>query len=180
MSISISSKLMDSLEERYLDYMYRRMGCFPMVLLLAMLAFMGCKTIKDSELVEIHDTVSVNRIDTVYQYTQKIVNDTVREKTEHIVTVNEKGDTIRETNNYYYNQHTIERDSSAYYAHLIDSIMKSLNQNHDHEKVVEKKPSIWERFKWQLIALALLIALILLLVPRIKKFLTQRKTIDSV
>ena len=119
------------------------------------LLMLSCATSKERELLEIHDTVTVNHVDTIRQYIERHHTDTVREKVEHIVTVNAKGDTIRETNNYYYNERVIERDSNYYYRHVIDSLKKSLDQNRDKEK--EKKGSWWDTFKWQVIALILVL-----------------------
>lgn len=125
----------------------------------------GCATSSKSELLEIHDTITANRIDTVRQYVRETVHDTIHNRTENIVTVNEKGDTIRETNNNYFYQHTIERDSGAYYIHLIDSLVKSLNQNHDSEKTVEKKPPWWKSLGGEIVVIAS-IALIVTMIFR--------------
>ena len=131
----------------------------------------GCGTTHESELLEIHDTITANHVDTVTQYVSKTVHDTIHHHMERIVTVNEKGDTIRETNNNYYYQHTIERDSDAYYRHLIDSLVKSLNQNHEHEKTVEKSSSWWELWKWKIIAFAAIILIVKLIFRKKKKII---------
>lgn len=124
----------------------------------------GCATASKSELLEIHDTITANRVDTVRQHVRETVHDTIHNYTEHIVTVNEKGDTTKETNNNYFYQHTIERDSSSQYIHLIDSLIKSLNQNHDKEEVKEKKTSWWNTLPWMIIAIGAIIALVIVLI----------------
>lgn len=160
---------MDHLEEQYMEQLYKRMGCFPVILLCICLSFVGCKTIRESELIEIHDTVTVYRGDTLIQYVYKHINDTVREIIEKTIVINEKGDTTKETtvNNYYHNHY--ESDSVNIYKALLDSIKQSLNQNHEKEKVVEKK-DWWEEWKWKLIALAVVIAMLAVICsPTIKR-----------
>ena len=143
--------------------MYKRMGCFPVILLCICLSFIGCKTIKESELIEIHDTVTVYHGDTLIQYVYKNIGDTVKQIIEKTIIINEKGDTVQQntTNNYYHNHY--ESDSVNIYKALLDSIKQSLNQNHEKEKVVEKK-DWWAEWKWKLIALASFLAMLAVIV----------------
>ena len=143
--------------------MYKRMGCFPVILLCICLSFIGCKTIKESELIEIHDTVTVFHGDTLIQYVYKNIGDTVKQIIEKTIIINEKGDTVQQntTNNYYHNHY--ESDSVNIYKALLDSIKQSLNQNHEKEKVVEKK-DWWAEWKWKLIALASFVAMLAVIV----------------
>ena len=154
---------MDYLEEKYMENMYKRMGCFPVILLCICLSFIGCKTIKESELIEIHDTVTVFHGDTLIQYVYKNIGDTVKQIIEKTIIINEKGDTVQQntTNNYYHNHY--ESDSVNIYKALLDSIKQSLNQNHEKEKVVEKK-DWWAEWKWKLIALASFVAMLAVIV----------------
>ena len=154
---------MDYLEEKYMENMYKRMGCFPVILLCICLSFIGCKTIKESELIEIHDTVTVYHGDTLIQYVYKNIGDTVKQIIEKTIIINEKGDTVQQntTNNYYHNHY--ESDSVNIYKALLDSIKQSLNQNHEKEKVVEKK-DWWAEWKWKLIALASFVAMLAVIV----------------
>ena len=154
---------MDYLEEKYMENMYKRMGCFPVILLCICLSFVGCKTIKESELIEIHDTVTVYHGDTLIQYVYKNIGDTVKQIIEKTIIINEKGDTVQQntTNNYYHNHY--ESDSVNIYKALLDSIKQSLNQNHEKEKVVEKK-DWWAEWKWKLIALASFLAMLAVIV----------------
>lgn len=154
---------MDYLEEKYMENMYKRMGCFPVILLCICLSFIGCKTIKESELIEIHDTVTVFHGDTLIQYVYKNIGDTVKQIIEKTIIINEKGDTVQQntTNNYYHNHY--ESDSVNIYKALLDSIKQSLNQNHEKEKVVEKK-DWWATWKWKLIALASFLAMLTVIV----------------
>lgn len=143
--------------------MYKRMGCFPVILLCICLSFIGCKTIKESELIEIHDTVTVYHGDTLIQYVYKNIGDTVKQIIEKTIIINEKGDTVQQntTNNYYHNHY--ESDSVNIYKALLDSIKQSLNQNHEKEKVVEKK-DWWAEWKWKLIAFASFVAMLAVIV----------------
>lgn len=50
----------DYKEKMFLEIMCKRMGCLPVILMFVLLSVVGCKTIKDSELIEIHDTVTVH------------------------------------------------------------------------------------------------------------------------
>lgn len=151
------------MEEKYMENMYKRMGCFPVILLCICLSFVGCKTIKESELIEIHDTVTVYHGDTLIQYVYKNIGDTVKQIIEKTIIINEKGDTVQQntTNNYYHNHY--ESDSVNIYKALLDSIKQSLNQNHEKEKVVEKK-DWWAEWKWKLIALASFLAMLAVIV----------------
>ena len=148
-------------EEQYYRIMSKRIGCLPILLLCIVLSFVGCKTIHDSELIEIHDTVTVYHGDTLIQYVYKNIGDTVKQIIEKTIIINEKGDTVKQntTNNYYHNHY--ESDSVNIYKALLDSIKQSLNTNHEKEKVIEKK-DWWTEWNWKLIAFALFVAAILL------------------
>lgn len=155
---------MDYLEEKYMENMYKRMGCFPVILLCICLSFIGCKTIKESEIIEVHDTVNVHQADTVKEYVFKHLHDTLREYHNEIITLKENGDTAKhEVNNYYYNR-IVERDSTDRYRSSIDSLKAVLQQLQNKEKVVEKKPSWWATRKWKLIALASFVAMLAVIV----------------
>lgn len=165
----------DLMEEKYLEWVYKRMGCFPVLLLCIALSFVGCKTIHESEIVEIHDTLTVHHSDTVREYKSKTLYDTINIYTEKIITLSTNGDTIKEIHNYFERERIIEKDSSDVYKALLDSIKQSLNQNHEKEKVIEKKPSFWQQWKWKLVAAASIILTLLVLlktfVPKIKDYL---------
>lgn len=165
---------MDYNEEQYYRIMSKKIGCFPIFLLCAALSFVGCKTIRESEIVEIHDTVTTHRIDTVREYKLKTLYDTVHQFTERLVTLNEAGDVVKEVNNHYYHEKVVEKDSTDKYKSSIDSLKAVLNQLHDKQTVVEKKPSWWEQWKWKLIALSAVILTVLLalklFMPSIRKF----------
>ena len=165
---------MDYNEEQYYRIMSKKIGCLPILLICVTLSFVGCKTIWESEIVEIHDTVTMHRIDTVREYKLKTLYDTVHQFTESLVTLNEAGDVVKEVNNHYYHEKVVEKDSTDKYKSSIDSLKAVLNQLHDKQTVVEKKPSWWQTWKWKLIALAAVILTVLLalklFMPSIRKF----------
>ena len=132
---------MDYFEEEYMRQMSSRIGCLPILLLCIALSFVGCKTIRQTEYVAIHDTLHVHHSDTVREYTIKTVHDTIRESSNHILTLNEKGDTIREYHYYHEKEKIVEKDSTDKYKSSIDSLKSVLNKIHEKEKVTEKKPS---------------------------------------
>lgn len=149
---------------KYREYILMKLGITPLLFLLILLSLMGCKTIKESELIEIHDTVTVHHSDTVKEYVFKHLHDTLREYHNEIITLKENGDTAKhEVNNYYYNR-IVERDSTDRYRSSIDSLKAFLQQLQNNQKVVEKKPSWWATWKWKLIALASFVAMLAVIV----------------
>lgn len=127
----------------------------------------GCATTSKSELLEIHDTITINRVDTVRLFVYKTVHDTIHHHTEHIVTVNQKGDTVKVVNNNYIRERIVERDSSAYYKHQLDSVKHALNQNHDSEKTVEKKPPWWEERVIRILVIATITVIVTLFLRKL-------------
>lgn len=144
-------------EQEYQRQMYRRIGCLPILLLCFTLSFVGCKTIKDSELIEIHDTVTVHHSDTLKEYIFKHIHDTVREYHNEIITLKQNGDTAKhEVNNYYYNR-IVERDSTDRYRSSIDSLKAIIQQLENKEKVVKKEPSIWDELSTNVIVIVVML-----------------------
>lgn len=154
----------------FLEIMYRRMGCLPVLLLCAVLSFVGCRTTKETELVAVHDTVTAHRVDTVREYQLKTLYDTVRQYTERLVTVDADGNVLKEVNNHYYHEKVVERDSTDKYKSTADSLRAVLNQLREKETISVKSPNWWEQWKWRLISCALLVALVLALLPMVKKW----------
>lgn len=146
--------------KRCLTYLYIFLALSSMTFLMT-----GCATTRESELREIHDTIVTNRVDTVQLYVYRTVHDTIHHHTEHTVTVTEKGDTVKVVNNNYIRERIVERDSSAYYKHQLDSMKHALNQNHDSEKTVEKKPPWWKFLGGEIVVIAS-IALIVTMIFR--------------
>ena len=149
------------------------MGCFPVMLLCLCLSFVGCKTIKESEIVEVHDTVTVNHSDTVKEYVNKTLHDTVHHWHNEIITLKENGDTAKHVVNNYFREKIVERDSTDRYRSSIDSLKAVLQQLQSNEKVIEKKPSWWNVWKWKIIAMAAVVALLLALFTDIRSRIIQ-------
>lgn len=169
----------DYKEKMFLEIMSKRIGCVPVLMLCAALSFVGCKTIKESEIVEIHDTITAYRTDTVKEYKLKTLYDTVHQFTERLVTLNEAGDVVKEVNNHYYHEKVVEKDSTDKYKSSIDSLKAILNQLHDRQTVIERKPGWWERWKWRLAMAALLIAVALAAKGYVAKFTDKIKRLKQ-
>ena len=147
----------DYKEKMFLEIMCKRMGCLPVILMFVLLSVVGCKTIKDSELIEIHDTVNVHHGDTLKEYIYKHIHDTVREYHNEIITLKQNGDTAKhEVNNYYYNR-IVERDSTDRYRSSIDSLKAIIQQLENKEKVVKKEPSIWDELSTNVIVIIVML-----------------------
>lgn len=149
------------------------MGCFPVMLLCLCLSFVGCKTIKESEIVEVHDTVTVNHSDTVKEYVNKTLHDTVHHWHNEIITLKENGDTAKHVVNNYFREKIVERDSTDRYRSSIDSLKAVLQQLQKNDKVIEKNPSWWSVWKWKIIAMAAVVALLLALFTDIRSKIIQ-------
>lgn len=165
----------DYFELEYLRQMYKRLGCLPVLLLCFTFSFVGCKTIKESEIVEIHDTLTVHHSDTVREYKLKTLYDTVHQFTERLVTLNEAGDVVKEVNNHYYHEKVVEKDSTDKYKSTADSLRAVLNQLREKETISVKSPNWWEQWKWRLVSCALLVALVLALLPMVKRIVARIK-----
>ncbi len=170
----------ENYEERmFVEIMSKRIGCVPVLLLCAALSFVGCKTIRESEIVEIHDTVTTHKVDTVREYKLKTLYDTVHHWHTSEVTLRENGDTIRHVVNNYYKERVVERDSTDRYRSSIDSLRAVLNQLHDRQTAIERKPGWWERWKWRLAMAALLIAVALAAKGYVAKFADKIKRLKQ-
>lgn len=170
---------MDNYEEMmYLEIMYKRMGCFPVMLLCLCLSFIGCKTIKESEIVEIHDTVTVNHSDTEKEYVNKTLHDTVHHWHNEVITLKENGDTSKHVVNNYYYEKVVEKDSTDRYRSSIDSLKAVLQQLQNKETVKEKKTSWWELWKWKLIAMGAVVALAFLLFRKVRDKILKKHVLS--
>lgn len=162
----------DFYEQKYTEYMLKKIGCAPILLLCAVLLFAGCKTISESDFVAVHDTLYVHKVDTIKVYQQKTLFDTIHHWHTETITLSDTGDTIKQIVNNYFKERIIERDSSSFYRAVIDSLLKANVKEEKHVKVVEKKDFLNE-WKYRLISLALLVAIVLLIVPYIKKWIKR-------
>ena len=141
-----------------------------------LLAFIlsGCKTIKQSERIEIHDTLTIHHSDTVKEYKLKTLYDTVHHYHHELITLNEGGDTIKQIINNTFRERIIECDSSDTYKSSIDSLARIIRELQQKEKVVEKKDWLAE-WKWRLIAFVAIIVALLLAVKSARDIVARKK-----
>lgn len=143
-------------------------------IILSALLLSGCKTISQSERVEIHDTLTVVHSDTVREYKYKTLYDTVHHYHHEVLTLNEGGDTIKQIINNTFREKIIERDSSDTYRSKIDSLVRIINELQQKEKVVEKKD--WKtEWKWRLIAFAAIVVAMLLSIRSVKDVINRMR-----
>lgn len=141
-------------------------------IILSALLLSGCKTIKQSERIEIHDTLTIHHSDTVKEYKLKTLYDTVHHYHHELITLNEGGDTVKQIINNTFRERIIERDSTDIYRSKIDSLARIINELQQKEKVVEKK-DWWAEWKWRLIAFAAIIVALLLAVRSAKDVINR-------
>lgn len=144
------------------------------VILMALIALSmlaGCKTVKSTTEVYVHDTLRVHTSDTVYIVRHKtdsvidirtvIITDTVVHNKGVVIVLNEAGDTIKEKSWDNTKQSThgesntnvkqVSNDSLAIYKAKVDSILKALDQRQHETKVVEKGASLQDKLVFVLI-----------------------------
>lgn len=134
-------------------------GAFVFILLISLLT--GCRTKTLVEYISVHDTLRISEKDTVLKIKTEFTHDTLRIETEKVVTVNEKGDTVfvalykdRWRDRVVHQTDTVKEKST-------DTIY--ISRENEHQQVVTKKPSWWSLWKWRIIALLALCAVIILL-----------------
>lgn len=143
-------------------------------LFLSALLLSGCKTIRQSERIEIHDTLTIVHSDTVREYKLKTLYDTVHHYHHEVLTLNEGGDTIKQIINNTFRERIIERDSSDTYKSKIDSLARIINELQQKEKAVEKKD--WKtEWKWRLIAFTAIIVALLLAIRSAKDVINRKR-----
>lgn len=113
--------------------------------ILVAFCFMSCRTKSVTEFVAVHDTLRTVRTDTVRDVRVVTKTDTLRQLESHILTVDERGDTIREVHVYHEREKTVVVDSTNRYQSKIDSLQAVIDKLADKEIV--RQPTFWER--WQ-------------------------------
>ena len=142
-----------------------------LMVLIALSMLAGCKTIKSTTEVYVHDTLRVNTSDTVYitrHKTDSVIDirtiyvcDTVIKDKGVVIVLNEAGDTIKEKSWDNVKQSThgesntnvkqVSNDSLAIYKAMVDSILKALDQRQHETKVVGKGASLRDKLVFVLI-----------------------------
>ena len=115
------------------------------LVILACWLLMGCRTKSVTEYVEVHDTLRVYNTDTLHDVRVVTKTDTLRQTESHFLTVNERGDTIREVHVYHEREKTVVVDSTNRYRAKVDSLQAVIDKLADKEIV--RQPTFWER--WQ-------------------------------
>ena len=116
-----------------------------LAVILSLLA--SCRTVHEVEHVYTHDTLYVHQSDTVREVKLLAVHDTTRQVEQHLITLNQAGDTIKEIHHYHDSERIIIVDSTDRYKAKNDSLQRLLDREREKEKVVEKKPTFLERLK---------------------------------
>lgn len=161
------------MEEKYFELAYKRIAFLPILLLCFALFFVGCKTIKESEITEIHDTLIIHHSDTVKDYKSKILYDTVHHWHFETITLSERGDTTKHVINNYFREHIIERDSTDKYKSSIDSLKALINQLHEKEKEVVKEDWL-EVLKGKILTFLIVVLLFIIVWPYIRKLFPMK------
>lgn len=109
----------------------------------------GCKTktVVETVVEHVHDTVQVHHSDTVREVKVSHHTDTVKQIETHTFTINNVGDTVKEIHHYHDVWHTMIVDSTDRYKAVVDSLQKALIEEKSKNKTITKyKPVIrwWE------------------------------------
>ena len=115
------------------------------IVILIAFCFMSCRTKSVTEFVAVHDTLRTVRTDTVRDVRVVTKTDTLRQLESHFLTVNERGDTIREIHYYKEVEKEAVVDSTNRYQSKVDSLQSIVDKLATKEVV--KEPSFWERWK---------------------------------
>ena len=115
------------------------------LVILACWMLMGCRTKSVTEYVAVHDTLRTVRTDTVRDVRVVTKTDTLRQTESHFLTVNDRGDTIREIHYYKEVEKETVVDSTKRYQSKVDSLQSIVDKLATKEVV--KESSFWERWK---------------------------------
>lgn len=115
---------------------------YAVLALMACIACCACKATKEFEVVEVHDTVTVLKTDTVVDVKVKEVSNTEKQTETHYYTLNNVGDTVKEIHHYHNALQTIVLDSTNRYQSKVDSLQRLVSTLKNTEKVVTKRISV--------------------------------------
>ena len=105
----------------------------------------GCKTktVVETQVVTIRDTLITHRTDTVRDVKVTTKRDTIKQIESHTFTINNVGDTVKEIHHYHDVWHTMVKDSTNRYEARMDSLERALKVEKDKNKVVKKSGRMW-------------------------------------
>ena len=140
-----------------------------MVIIMMVVMLSGCKGREAiTETVYVHDTVRVNKTDTVRDVRVVTQRDSTHHETERIITLKESGDTLRIITNNIIERIVQRTDSIDRYRHIADSLRQSLIQEQQKNKVVTKSGT-------SLIDKLVIIAIFIIVCAFLAKFVFKRR-----
>lgn len=127
------------------------------------------KEIVKEEILTVHDTIYSHKTDTLVDIKVITVHDTTRQVENHIITLNNVGDTIKEIHHYHNSEKVIVVDSTNRYKAVVDSLQKALHEQ-QNTKTEIKQSKKWRGYVLTaIITAAFVIAIIGLVNTKIKK-----------
>ena len=104
----------------------------------------SCSTNRVIETEDVHDTITINKTDTVVDVRIREVRDTTKQIETHTYTINNVGDTVKEIHHYHDVLRTLVVDSTNRYQSKIDSLQAIIDKSKDKQEVkVVSKPNWW-------------------------------------
>ena len=104
----------------------------------------SCSSSKEVVTEYVHDTITVNKTDTVVDVKVREVRDTTKQIETHTYTINNAGDTVKEIHHYHDVLRTVVVDSTQRYQSKIDSLQAIINKSKEKQEVkVVRKPNWW-------------------------------------
>ena len=143
------------------------------VLILFSLCSCKTKTMTTTEYVNIHDTVTVHKSDTVREVRLQVIRDTTIQKEVHTYTINDVGDTIKEIHHYHDREKVIVVDSTDRYKAKLDSLQKIVDSNKEKVKVVVKEKRVFKWLDWIILG-AILAVIFFFVIKRWGKVIIDR------
>lgn len=109
------------------------------IFLLSFLCSCGSrKTITETVIETVHDTIRTVKTDTIKEAKVTIKTDTVKQVEKHVITLNNVGDTIKEVHHYHDIMRTLVVDSTQRYQSKVDSLQSLVEKLKNTEKIVKK------------------------------------------
>lgn len=137
------------------------------LVILACWLLMGCRTKSVTEYVAVHDTLRVYSTDTLHDVRVVTKTDTLRQLESHFLTVNERGDTIREVHVYHEREKTVVVDSTNRYQSKIDSLQAVIDKS--REQTTIKETPWWERWGRKIGFTVVVVLLLMLILRQLKR-----------
>ena len=104
----------------------------------------SCSSSKAVVTEYVHDTITINKTDTVVDVRIREVRDTTKQIETHTYTINNVGDTVKEIHHYHDELRTIIVDSTNRYQSKIDSLQAIIDKSKDKQEVkVVHKHNWW-------------------------------------